>query len=197
MHGDVSRGFFTGSIRTSNEHFHIEPASLYFDEEKPFHSVMYRSSDIDYSQIKGSMCGLNDKATFENLQAQQLKLTEPETVHNGRTKRQDRTRTVCKLSLIGDQRFYELITSNSFTQEQRVTQAKAYLTNLVNAVNVIYESTNFVDTPAADGIRFVIGAVEITTTDPANFQDPFIEVQSYLDRHSNERDHSDYCLAYR
>ena len=67
IRGDVSHGVFVGTITTSDEDYHIEPASHYFKEEQPFHSVIYRSSDVRYDAIKGQPCGLSDHTIIKKM----------------------------------------------------------------------------------------------------------------------------------
>ena len=51
----TKEGLFDGHISTPDEHYYIEPASKYFntaaseaeaDVKQPFHSVIYKASDV-------------------------------------------------------------------------------------------------------------------------------------------------------
>ena len=97
----------------------------------------------------------------------------------------------------GDARFYREVTTASFSQEQRITQAKAYLSRTVASANAIYELTSFYGTgPGGDGIGFEIAGMDILTEDTGMFVNDFIGVQAFLKEHSME-DFSSYCAAYR
>ena len=124
------------------------------------------------------------------------------TVH----KRQSPNRNLirCKLFLIGDQRFYEAVSTSSFTEAQRVTQAKAFLSRAVARVNTIYEGTVFYNN-VPNGIGFEIARVEIITQDTGFFAPDFIGVQAFLERHSRPQsgdqpftvDFPSFCAVYR
>ena len=49
-------GVFDGSVATSEGEYHIEHARKFFQERerREFHSVMYRSSDVDFEQSETS-----------------------------------------------------------------------------------------------------------------------------------------------
>ena len=64
---------FVGTITTPDEDYHIEPASHHFKEEQPFHSVIYRSSDVRYDAIKGQPCGLSDNTIIKKMAEDQRK----------------------------------------------------------------------------------------------------------------------------
>ena len=65
--GDLSHGAFVGTIITPEEQYHIEPASYHFPADHPHHSIIYRSTDVDYTALKGSTCGLSHDGTVENV----------------------------------------------------------------------------------------------------------------------------------
>ena len=50
-------GLFDGHISTPEEHYYIEPASRYFsssledDVKQPFHSVIYKASDVIHPNL--------------------------------------------------------------------------------------------------------------------------------------------------
>ena len=97
----------------------------------------------------------------------------------------------------GDARFYREVTTASFTREQRITQAKAYLSRAVASANAIYEFTQFYGPgPGGDGIGFEIAEMDILTEDTGVFVDEYIGVQAFLEYHSRE-DFNSYCAAYR
>ena len=57
VHGIVTEdGLFDGHISTPEEHYYIEPASRYFssledDVKQPFHSVIYKASDVIHPNL--------------------------------------------------------------------------------------------------------------------------------------------------
>ena len=63
--GDLSHGAFVGTIITPEEQYHIEPASYHFPADHPHHSIIYRSTDVDYTALKGSTCGLSHDEAVE------------------------------------------------------------------------------------------------------------------------------------
>lgn len=42
----TKEGLFDGHISTPDEVYYIEPASRYFKEQRHFHSVIYKASDV-------------------------------------------------------------------------------------------------------------------------------------------------------
>ena len=83
--GDVSHGAFTGMIHTPEEQYHIEPASYHFPEGHPHHSIIYRSTDVDHTALKGDTCGLSHQETMERVMkaqgaTRQKRATEMSTV---------------------------------------------------------------------------------------------------------------------
>lgn len=65
--GDLSHGAFIGMINTPEEQYHIEPASYHFPEGHPHHSIIYRSTDVDHTALKGTTCGLSHDETMESV----------------------------------------------------------------------------------------------------------------------------------
>ena len=80
IRGDVSHGVFVGTITTPDEDYHIEPVSHHFKEEQPFHSVIYRGSDVRYDAIKGQPCGLSDHTIIKKMAEDQKKTTTDATI---------------------------------------------------------------------------------------------------------------------
>lgn len=57
IHGVISRdGVFEGKITTENEQYVIEKSDRHFPERQPFHSVIYRHSDVQMDAFRGSFC---------------------------------------------------------------------------------------------------------------------------------------------
>jgi disintegrin and metalloproteinase domain-containing protein 10 len=57
VHGIITQdGVFEGKINTMDEQYVIEKADRYFHERQPFHSVIYRHSDVQMDTLQGSLC---------------------------------------------------------------------------------------------------------------------------------------------
>ena len=54
--GHVMEGVFDGTITTSEGEYHVEHARKFFSEreKRDFHSVIYRTSDVDFDQSESS-----------------------------------------------------------------------------------------------------------------------------------------------
>ena len=62
MQGVVTaEGLFDGSISTASDHFYVEPASRYL-RDAPFHSVIYRASDVVRPDLPCASQQLHERA---------------------------------------------------------------------------------------------------------------------------------------
>lgn len=57
--GHLYHDVFTGVIMTETETYVIEPSDRYFNATQPFHSIIYKESDVMDTQ--GKMCGVVDE----------------------------------------------------------------------------------------------------------------------------------------
>ena len=63
VHGVISSdGLFDGSVVTASEHYYIEPAQRYFSQQQPFHSLVYRLSDVRQPEQHGRGCSSHSLA---------------------------------------------------------------------------------------------------------------------------------------
>ena len=46
VHGSIIDGIFSGRIDLPTESYYIEKSEMYFNDEQPFHSVIYAGSDV-------------------------------------------------------------------------------------------------------------------------------------------------------
>ena len=57
MHGVLTHdGLFEGKVVLPHDQFVIERASRYFSQPKPFHSVIYKHSDVQLNHLHSSIC---------------------------------------------------------------------------------------------------------------------------------------------
>ncbi len=56
MHGAVKKGRFIGTIKTSEDIYHVEPAIRHFKNPRSFHSVIYKATDVhaNYNHVDDS-----------------------------------------------------------------------------------------------------------------------------------------------
>jgi len=46
VHGSIIDGIFSGRIDLPTETYYVDKSDLYFDDQQPFHSIIYASSDV-------------------------------------------------------------------------------------------------------------------------------------------------------
>ncbi|EDV28522.1 uncharacterized protein TRIADDRAFT_19354 [Trichoplax adhaerens] len=210
VHGTIVDGIFQGKIYTGEEHpeqYYIEPSTRYFSKDQPFHSIVYRRSDVRVKKsYQVGTCGLDDK---ENIRMSDIlqswehygqaldtkripSMFQNQPSHSKRNKRAPPTRNTCQLLVQADHTF----TTYMGSKEQAIAALNGYL----QAVNKIYEVIDFDGDSSADGIGFIVRRMKInTTSDASQPNNPFapsnIGVSSYLDITSTAN-HDPYCLAY-
>lgn len=150
-----------------------------------FHSIVYRSRDINPQFSNNIACGVSHSHST-------VLSTEGEHTHKTRATL-DSNRTICNLLIIVDERFYASHTSSGLSERQRMLQAGVFVADVLQSVNDIFYTTDFDGT---QGIRFVISNLTVLTKAPLEFEPANIGHELYLDLHS-QGDHTQYCLAYR
>ena len=62
--GHLYHDVFTGVIVTETETYVIEPSDRHFNATQPFHSIIYKESDV--IKTRGKMCGVVDGEVREH-----------------------------------------------------------------------------------------------------------------------------------
>ena len=176
------------------------PLCRYLNESGPFHSIIYRHSDLDTSPIAGATCGSAKKALHRKLSILQRSVirNERSIAKRNLEKRQttqDTSLVRCWLNVIGDNRVYGL---TSGSQRDRMAQVTSLLSSIISTASMIYERTDFNGDGQRDRIQFGIQNLTIHDQPPpasSFLADEFIGVASFLDRYSTA-DYGDYCLSY-
>lgn len=170
-----------------------------------FHSVIYRHSDMNSSSVRLASCGRDSVA--EMFQKNLTRATNyfPQSNAVDSTRHQMKRGTTpsvnnrCWLNVLGDYDFYTAVAAGTTTQE-RVTQAMATLSAIVQQASTIYQKTSFILSTGqtVQGINFAIKTLNVETTPPttAPFNNAYIGVQAFLDYWS-QADFSKYCLSFR
>lgn len=208
VHGNLAFGVFDGTIHTEDDIYHIEPANRYFKENKGFHSIAYRHSNIRMQSDKShhnrhpqSTCGVTDNAKRHFLA--QMSSSSSDSTHSSRflkrhVQKQTRNpnKVSCWINVVADSFFYDHITTSSADRPTRVAQASSIIRNIVAGTSLIYKRVDFNSDNRADGVTFAIQKLTINTTEgPGQFANRFFGVESLLNKFS-ENDWSDYCLSY-
>jgi hypothetical protein len=76
-------GVFEGKIHAGNDEFHVEPSQKYFKEKQPFHSVIFKSQDVEYPHAHGSGCGITEKTKhwMDKVHASEIKKADQQSKH--------------------------------------------------------------------------------------------------------------------
>uniref|UniRef100_A0A8C8VIE5 Disintegrin and metalloproteinase domain-containing protein 10-like n=1 Tax=Pelusios castaneus TaxID=367368 RepID=A0A8C8VIE5_9SAUR len=173
-HGAIIHGHFEGFIRTKNGTYYVEaPGASISNQTALGHSLIHHESDIGESL----MGFWGDRSQYNGS----LHVGLPS--HRGPL---DYSRTSCLLHLQADYLFYQRFGST----EAVIAQIASY----INAVNTIYEGTDF------NGIRHIDFKVKtlniIQEADPSgSMASPFIGPEMLLMLHSKSNWNS-YCLSY-
>ncbi|NP_001161497.1 disintegrin and metalloproteinase domain-containing protein 10 precursor [Saccoglossus kowalevskii] len=209
IHGSILDGLFEGKVYTGRHQYYIEPASLYGEESKEFHSIIYEDDDVDYPHKYGHGCGLKDstanwmkeiqKSGIDDYKQGVSSLSAEDEHHHqeynkysesfNRKKRATDDKNTCTLYIQAD----HLYTAAFLNQDQVVSQIASH----VSAANAIYQKVYFGDYV---GISFVVARIKINDTEDANdpsnpFASSNIGVEKFLELNS-EQNHDPYCLAY-
>uniref|UniRef100_H3BF63 ADAM10 endopeptidase n=1 Tax=Latimeria chalumnae TaxID=7897 RepID=H3BF63_LATCH len=192
-HGSIIDGHFEGFIQTQNGTYYLEPIRRLGAEESPFHSVIYRDSDIGKSPFHSDYSGFNSKGVscgtqrlchyLQNLTREQ----NPQEESLRRSQRSlDYSQTTCLLHIQADNLYYKRFGSMEVVLAQ--------VANYIKAVNEIFGRTNF------DGIRHINFKVKsVDVSQEADHSSPtyslYIGPEKLLALHS-ENNWNEYCLSY-
>jgi hypothetical protein len=187
-------GLFYGAVKSQNNTFYIEPAKKYFKTAR-FHSVIYRSEDINDSQHR-----LRSK--FREGGSEQVK----QRVHKVR-KRDISTNPnlnidlkVCRLSLEADYSFLKRMGSRSHAIASMVDHIKAldaiFEKSLVNGDRLLNETVFALDGNDS-GIQFQIAKVRVYNESETwrVLGAGALDAATFLRRMQDNAGYSRYCLA--
>ena len=130
MHGVIgSDGLFDGSVVTASEHYYIEPAQRYFSDQQPFHSLIYRLSDVRQPEQHGKGCSshslsnrtadvtltseeevdgwLGHEQLYENVTGPAAEAADGDGERHRRRTPVNNKKTTCTMYLQADHLFYE------------------------------------------------------------------------------------------
>ena len=183
---------FDGVIVTPHEEYHVEVAGKFFDRLMDFHSVIYATSDVDFSAINGSipLCGGTGKA-YEKLKELQSTARPVSEQSKFRTKKAlSPTNRFCPILIAADELFYQNIGGG-----QDATTMNE-LSSLMTSVNAIFSSTDFDFDGSIDAIGFLIKRLAILRSSMPGYRYGAlnIAVTDFLDLWSQEN-HDSFCLA--
>ena len=158
-----SRGHFHGQVQTHNDTLFVEPSHHYFTEGQPFHSILYRLSDVNFDfnhmtcsaskqrqQFKTKIIKLEKDSSNANDFLEEAS-DENRYVYNaeqshGRTKRAttiDPTKIVCELYVQADHLYYEKYGSNADTVIEQLSSYVQAVNNIFQPIGKIYWKTIF------------------------------------------------------
>ncbi|XP_041355885.1 disintegrin and metalloproteinase domain-containing protein 10-like [Gigantopelta aegis] len=204
VHGVITAsGHFEGKIVTPNETYVVEKADRYFSEPHDHHTVIYRTSDVDFD-LDRAFCGADTHRKhlqkFQYNLSHNVKLTsdrfhpvdrymhyDPHYLHKRAI---DPLKLTCALYLQADHKYYEKFGSNTDAVIEQLTQ-------YVQTVNSIYKQIDFDGDNSADNINFIIKKIKIHTdpTAPGYRLNGNFGVEKFLELHSEEN-YDAFCLSY-
>ncbi|ESO85097.1 hypothetical protein LOTGIDRAFT_235956 [Lottia gigantea] len=206
VHGIInSQGHFDGKIWTPFDQFIIGPSLKYYENEQPFHSIIYRLSDITFNQTNIDNKSIRDLLKFKaRLNVQDMSVVSDN--HNTRhinhniqyfhqhTRRRRavlQPKTTCELYVKADNYFYNAHGNSPDLVINEIVQ-------FVQTINTIFSPIDFDRDGSNDNIKFTIKKIKLYT----NASDPDyaryvgnMDVVKFLESHSEEN-YDDYCLSY-
>ena len=177
---------------TPHEEYHVEVAGKFFDHLVDFHSVIYSTSNVDFSAVNGSIpvCGSTGKA-YEKLKELQSTARSINEQSKFRTKKAlSPTNRFCPILIAADELFFQNI------GDGRDSTTMNEMGSLMTSVNAIFSSTDFDSDGNIDAIGFLIKRLAILRSSMPGYRygAPNIAVTDFLDLWSQE-DHDSFCLA--
>ena len=108
VHGSVLNGRFRGVIRAHDEKYMVESSLAHFEKDQPFHSVMYRDSDVLHHKVmKNGSCSGQPSTShpmYENIKEQ----VEAQIKAPGKSRQRRQTnleKVECRINIGGDHTF--------------------------------------------------------------------------------------------
>ncbi|PIK57918.1 ADAM10 metallopeptidase [Apostichopus japonicus] len=216
IHGAIIDGRFSGTIYTDGkEEYHVENSRHHFDEKPDFHSIIYKSSDVDFDEDHGGGCGSKEEILARMAEFQETAIDDDDggsvnwsqkphvagenkyshPNHQNRRRRQSNTQTSCHLFLQADHTFWEHYYDGN--RETAVQEVITSLNNHVSHVSQIYSHETF---GPFQNLDFIIDRIKVNTSEDKDvagnpFADEFIGVEKFLELNSLQN-HDQYCLAY-
>ncbi|XP_065176158.1 disintegrin and metalloproteinase domain-containing protein 10-like [Sycon ciliatum] len=221
VHGSMLNGRFRGIITAFGDKFTVEPSLVHFNDEPDFHTVMYKSTDIDHEKaLSKHSCGGHNYTShysmpvpgnpvFDGLHA------HLEDVGKSRQRRNTNfnySKIECHINIAGDQVYSEEIArieALPIADRRRVQSAVVQaLALFVREANRIFTTTKFIkervsDTP--EGVKMVIQTARAYITDAdmkvfkgtdSKLTDRLLSADSVLDDWAKTTIWDEYCLSY-
>ncbi|XP_065175126.1 disintegrin and metalloproteinase domain-containing protein 10-like isoform X1 [Sycon ciliatum] len=163
VHGFISAGRFRGVIRASQETYHVEPSAAYFPTLQPFHSIMYRESDVDHEKL------LQGRPIDAQTIAEEHFRRAWSKTGGGRSRRADSPdlllKVQCRIAVAGDHFFAKLVAKEEAIGSTDTSGLRSAMTRVmalyIREANKILQTTTFLDTSGSkpEGVRLAIGTV--------------------------------------
>ncbi len=138
----TSDGRFEGTIATRDERYVIEKAARYFHDPQPFHSVIYKSSDVDVSKLESSLCKSDEihrKLRAKQRLQEEFRTRSREPVAKRRGRRHvDPNKVTCTLYVQADHLFYQHFDSDVETVVEQMTEHVQGVNNIFNPVGKLH-----------------------------------------------------------
>lgn len=133
-------------------HVHVYLFSLpRYSRDATYHSIVYRHSDIRWEALQGAWCGLSDDSSLmQYLHHSTQRRTAGEGVSpvevGQRRRRQggrDRDLVRCDLSVTGDYKFFEEVSQNVDSVEEKISVAASLLVSYVQGASRIFQVIDY------------------------------------------------------
>ena len=196
--GGLNNGVFQGKILTADDEYYVDPAEMYFDKPKGFHSVIYSSKDVKFDGAN-RMRGKRPDVASEDMEKMQLATKRGNKRERRAAVPNEQIRNShCVLSVYADNYFVKLF-------DDKPSNAIYQITQQVRAVKAIYQRNfNITGYYKPKGLSFRVKKLVVydPKTDAASeLWKPVVPgnigIDTLLDIFSNSPfDHKDMCEAF-
>ena len=192
--GSIRDGKFEGTIFAKDDEYTVRPAKMYFEGPQEFHSVIYRSKDMDENARQRRSLFSNDGPRSKRRRRETNEFDEPDEYHlyNEKISNNPNIR-VCNISIEADYLFTEAWGGDT----GRAIGELIYLVRLANRKFEEMAQAPQWKNASLFTVRLMIGHIMAYTyeTTPEELKPKSMGVSTFLDFVS-DRDYDGYCQAF-
>lgn len=190
--GSIRNGKFEGTIFANDDEYTVRPAKMYFDEPQDFHSVIYRSKDVDESVKRRNIFSKMDWEPRSSRRRRETNEFDEPDEFDLYTQRENKNLKVCNISIEADYLFTE-----AWGDTGRAIGEMIYLVRLANRKFEDMAKTDEWKKAKMFTVRLMIGHIMAYTyeTTPAELRPKSMAVSTFLD-HVSDRDYDGFCQAF-
>ena len=192
--GSIRDGKFEGTIFANDDEYTVQPAEMYFEGPQEFHSVIYRSKDMDENVRRRRSILSSDGHRSKRRRRETNEFDEPDEfdLYSPRITNNPNIR-VCNISIEADYLFTEVWGNDT----GRAIGEMIYLVRLANRMFEEMAQTQLWKNASLFQVRLMIGYIMAYTyeTTPEELKPKSMGVSTFLDFVS-DRDYDGYCQAF-